>query len=163
MTTVTWCTFLPLLTAGILILVPAGWKWLIKTLSLLGAVGTFIIAIGLVRGYSVEVDDARTTLSQVQESVIASATWGPGASYSGPEGILRWKTEFLAPVVDATGASRIPRPTAWDGWSPAARDAWEEATELHLAMGVKQAEHIRFVEYVPWIPAFKINYFVGVD
>ncbi|HVR74216.1 MAG TPA: NADH-quinone oxidoreductase subunit M [Planctomycetota bacterium] len=163
MTTVTWCTFLPLLTAGILILVPASWKWLIKTLSLLGAVGTFIIAIGLVRGYSVDVDDARTALSAVQDRVIAGANWGPGPAYSGPEGILRWKTEFLTPVVDATGASRISRPAAWDGWSPAARDAWEEATELQLAMGVQQAEHIRFVEYVPWIPSFKVNYFVGVD
>ena len=44
-----------------------------------------------------------------------------------------------------------------------AQDAWSEAAELQLAMEVKQAEHMRYVEYGTWIRAFNIHYFLGVD
>ena len=49
MFTLTWCIFLPLLTAAILILIPSGWKGLIKSVSVLGAVPTFVISLGLYR------------------------------------------------------------------------------------------------------------------
>ncbi len=164
MTTLTWCIFLPLLTAGILLLIPARWKWLLKSVAILGSVLTFLIAIGLARNYS-ESDaphSAESVLRAQQNQLIASTS--KGAQYSGIDGIRRWKDEFL--IRDANGkfAPNDALTEAQRGsLTPAGLDMREQVVELEYALDVKQADHLRFVEFVPWISNFKINYFVGVD
>ncbi|HZN58988.1 MAG TPA: NADH-quinone oxidoreductase subunit M, partial [Planctomycetota bacterium] len=160
MTTVTWCIFLPLLTAGILILIPAGWKGLIKTVALAGAVATFIISIGLMRGYlggAAAPGDARAVLRAKQSSIIDKVKDDPGQ-----EGIDRWRAAHFARDA-ATGKLTVQKPAAWATMSAAARSSWEEAAELELAVDVSLTEQMKFVEFWPWIQRFKINYFVGVD
>jgi proton-translocating NADH-quinone oxidoreductase chain M len=160
MTTVTWCIFLPLLTAGILILIPAGWKGLIKTVALAGAVATFIISIGLMRGYlggAAAPGDARAVLRAKQSSIIDKVKDDPGQ-----EGIDRWRAAHFARDA-ATGKLTVQKPAAWATMSAAARSAWEDAAELELAVDVSLTEQMKFVEFWPWIQRFKINYFVGVD
>ena len=160
MTTVTWCIFLPLLTAGILILIPAGWKGLIKTVALAGAVATFIISIGLMRGYlggAAAPGDARAVLRAKQSSIIDKVKDDPGQ-----EGIDRWRAAHFARDA-ATGKLTVQKPASWATMSAAARSAWEDAAELELAVDVSLTEQMKFVEFWPWIQRFKINYFVGVD
>ena len=77
-TSLTWCTFLPLLTAGILVLVPSNNKGLIKFIALVGAVLTFLISIGLVRGYLDEGESphsGRTVLLAKQEKLSYIVDW----------------------------------------------------------------------------------------
>lgn len=165
MTTLTWCIFLPLLTAGIVLLIPSSWKGLIKTVSVAGAVGTFLIAIGLVRGYSNgDTDtDARTVLEARMDRLLSRVELGPGFG-SGEAGIRKWKEAYLTPTIDpSTGRMALQRPADFLEMNPATQQAWEEAAELALAIKVNQAEHLRFVEFGPWIRQFKINYFVGGD
>ena len=160
MTTLSWCIFVPLITAGI-ILLPVWPRTLVKAISVLGALLTLVIASRLTSGYKSAPVSAREYLADVQERVILSSDFGP--DYRNPEGIARWKQEYLTPRTDASGKLGLQRPASWNELSPAAQDAWSEAAELQLAMEVKQAEHLRYIEYVPWIPQFKVNYFLGVD
>ena len=166
MTTLTWCIFLPLLTAGVLLLIPASAKWLLKSVAILGTVLTFIISIGLVRNYSDSDSDmteapaptsAKRVLRSAMEERIARVK---GEDYAGTQGTVRWETDFL--TLDAQGKYTLTEEQI-TSMTPAALETWEEAVELKYAMEVPQAEHLRLVEYVPWIPKFKINYFLGVD
>ena len=166
MTTLTWCIFLPLLTAGVLLLIPASAKWLLKSVAILGTVLTFIISIGLVRNYSPDTTDAPapaphsavSVLSSARDALIARAD--KGRQYEGVGGLERWKTDFLTPDAQGKYTLTVQQRASM---TPAARETWDEAVELNYAMAVPQAKHLRFVEYVPWIPNFKINYFLGVD
>ncbi len=160
MTTLTWCTFLPLLTAGVLLLIPASAKWLLKSVAVVGAVLTFFISIGLVRNYSdSDAPHSATRVLSVKRDALIAGT-DRGEQYAGVGGLERWKADFLTPGADGkytlTGGQRALM-------TPAAVDAWEEAVELNYAIAVAQAQHLRFVEYIPWIAEFKINYFMGVD
>ncbi len=166
MTTISWCIFLPLVTAGVVLLIPASWKWLIKTVCLAGALATFIISIGLWRGYAkpegAPATGARQILRDSQDKLLGKVDLGPGYA-AGQAGIDKWKADYLTPRRDASGKTTLAKPVDWTQMTPALQEAWEEAAELALAMEVNQAEHIRFVEYAPWISRFKVNYFVGVD
>src|SRR6266545_2884886 len=50
-TSLTWIIFLPLLTAGIILCLPSGWRFLIKSVGVIGAFITFMIANGVTREY----------------------------------------------------------------------------------------------------------------
>ena len=150
MTTLTWCIFLPLLTAGILILIPSTWKTLIKMVAIAGALWTFVISIGLVTGYQEGAGGtAKESLQELQSGI-----------FNEPGGFPWLKDHFPATKGED---GLITQPSEFGTWAPAAQDAWERAAELEYAIGVTQAEHLRFVEFVPWIKGFKVNYFVGVD
>ena len=167
---ISWCTFVPLITAGVLLLPFVTSKFWIKTISFLGGLITLILAIGMFRAY-LEEDAPRldTELSAVQDELLLGSgapVLGPG--YEGAEGAERWKTEFLpAPGTVFSGdeydAKRVAVGLAAGPASAAATAAWDQCVELAYAKDVAVAEHIRFVEYVPWIASFKVNYFVGVD
>ena len=152
MMTLTWCLFLPLLTAGIILLMPASWKWLIKTTSVLGALLTFIVAIGLTRGYQAAengaselVPNAKVVLAAKQARLLADADFLDKSMFTlSPEGTLA-------------------KPAAFDSWAPGVQRSWEEVAELEYAMSVPQANHLRYVEFHPWIHRFKVSYFLGVD
>ena len=47
MDTLSWTIFFPLLTAAVVLIIPSTWRGLIKAVSLLGAVITLVLAIGL--------------------------------------------------------------------------------------------------------------------
>ena len=159
MITLSWCIFLPLLTAGILLLIPSSWKGLIKLVALAGAVVTFIIAISLVRGYSAGAgDNAVEALRKEQEEIIHG--YG-GAAFLAEYFQHDAEGNLVAPEKDENG--RMPRPEAYASWAPPAQRAWDRVVELEYAAGVKQSQHLRFVEFAPWIEAFRVNYFVGVD
>ncbi len=164
MTSITWCIFLPLLTAGVLLLIPSSLKGLIKTVSLLGAFVTFLISIGLVRGYMLGESapgGADRVLEERIERILDGAALGPAYSV-GPQGKERWRADFLTPRIE-NGRSILVKPTVFSEFTPGAQEAWEQAAELILAKSVSLTTHIKFVEYLPWIQRFKINYFVGVD
>jgi NADH-quinone oxidoreductase subunit M len=162
MTTLSWCIFVPLITAGI-ILLPIWPKGLVKAISVVGSLLTFLIAQNLVEEYrSQSSPNAVQFLAEKQDEVIAGVHLGPEYP-SGAEGIARWKADHLTMQPDASGRMRLARPAAFSQWPIATQEAWEEAAELAHAMTVEQAKHIRFVEYVPWIPQFKVNYFLGAD
>jgi NADH-quinone oxidoreductase subunit M len=164
MTTITWCIFLPLVTAGIVLLIPSSWRWLIKTVSLLGSIATFIISIGLVRGYMAEtpVGAARDVLLKRQNEVLSKVDLGPGYG-SGQAEIDRWRADNLTLRADAAGKMTLQHPANWTRWSAATQGAWAQASELALAVQVNLTDHLRFVEHAPWIAQFNVNYFVGVD
>lgn len=146
MTTLTWCMFLPLLTAGVILLMPSSWKWLIKTVGFVGALITFIIAIGLCRGYHAPGQpSAVETLRAQQERLLAESDFGGVTSLS----------------LDANGL--VQNPGAYGDWAPELQKRWDQVVEFEYAISVPQAAHIRYVEFVPWIGSFRINYFVGVD
>jgi len=212
----TWCTFLPLITAAILLFIPSGWKGLIKSVAVLGALITFVLSIGLVRGYRDEQNthgDAVTVLVDTQLRILEGEFAGQHAPALGleqlasatqtefvpldvdPETKVRpalkeWMDKFL-PKIGADGSvtvftdeereaarvgvrelaasavevasstSRGPETAA--GAAEVAEKAWERAVEVQYALGAKQTKHIKFVEYVSWIPLFNVNYFMGVD
>ncbi len=158
MITLTWCIFLPLITAAVLLLIPGTWKPLIKLVSIAGSIVTFIIAILLVRQYSGDTPDAVEALKNRQDTLLAKTYLGD--AYASPEGKERWKREFLTP--DEDGLYRLSAEQKAN-FTPAAFEAWDECVELSYAIGVAQAKHLRFVEYVPWISKFNINYFLGAD
>ena len=164
MTSITWCIFFPLLTAGVVLLIPSSWKGLIKTVSLLGTIITFVISIGLVRGYMLGENapgGADRVLEDRVETIIAGAALGPAYSATA-DGKQRWRADFLTPKTE-NGRLVLPKPAAFSQLTPGAQDAWEAAAELILAKSVNQTAHLKFVEHVPWIQRFKINYFVGID
>ena len=162
MTTLSWCIFLPLLTAGV-ILLPIWPKSLIKVISVVGSVLTFLIAQNLVDQYkSASSPNAVETLAVKQAEILGGASLGPEYP-AGEAGIARWKADHLTLKPDAMGQMRLSKPAAFSQWPLATQAAWEEAAELTLATSVEQAKHIRFVEYKPWIPQFKVNYFLGAD
>ena len=102
-TSLTWCTFLPLLTAGILVLVPSNNKGLIKFIALVGAVLTFLISIGLVRGYLDEGEaphSGRTVLLAKQEKLLQGVYKGSTKYVGGQDGLRRWKEDYLTPGED---------------------------------------------------------------
>ena len=159
MISITWCTFLPLLTAGVLLFIPASQKWLIKSVAVLGAILTFSISIGLVRNYSdTELGNgaAGEVLASRQESIIAQIK---GTDYPGLDGNERWKKDFL--TLKDGKYSLTPEQEA--NMSPTVRHSWEETAEIGYALNAGQTKHLRFTEYVPWIGTFKINYFMAVD
>jgi NADH-quinone oxidoreductase subunit M len=175
---ITWCTFIPLITAGLLLLFPASWKGLIKSTALLGALITFILAIGLVRGYSAREGDgdARAKLETVQEEILFGRHGGRpapslGLERLGPDPALareRWKASFLPQAGEVFTPEqreqvRLQVRELAGGAAGVAESAWEEAVELSYAMGAEQTQHIHFVEFAPWIRSFKVNYFMGVD
>jgi len=133
MTTLSWCIFVPLITAGI-ILLPVWPRGLVKAISVLGAALTFVIAMRLTAGYkdasvsperASRIRSAHEYLADVQERVILSADFGP--AYRNPEGVARWKQDFLTPRADAAGRLGLQRPGSWNELSPAAQAAWSEA------------------------------------
>ena len=87
----TWCIFLPLITAAILILIPSGWKGLIKSVSVIGALLTFIVSVNLAIGYRddagdiIEGTDATTVLKDAQETILGGADWKTGVDPKGAE------------------------------------------------------------------------------
>ena len=172
MSTLSWCIFLPLFTAGVVFILPSSFKGLIKTVSLLGGILTFVISIGLFRDYqSSELHpspagggsaSAREVLPKFQDEIISKVDIGPQYP-PGPEGIAKWKTDNIKVVRDASGGTRVEKPASWAQMSPVLQNAWSEVAELALAMEASPAEHLRFIEFAKWIPQFKVNYFVGVD
>ena len=163
MKTLTWLTFLPLLTAGILIFIPARMKGLIKIVSIVGAFIGFLIATGMVRDYIKlrDVADQSGLSEQLQTFDLSSATIlekqlnGVEASVATViRGLLANPAKQKASDLSAAELEQL---------GPAGLQAWEGAKEIQLAGSVPQAKVIRFAEYVPWIPNFKINYFMGAD
>ncbi len=180
---ITWCVFLPLVTAAVLIFIPSSFKGLVKSIAVLGAIATFILAIGLARQYGNDADvpgAAVTTLQNVQETVLSGRYHGEAAPSLGLEKLgdvgdseevklQRWKEQFLpagrrvfTPEEYETRRKGV-RDLAGDDAADAAELAWARAVEIAYAMGAQQAEHMRFTEFVPWIPSLGVNYFMAVD
>ena len=185
---ITWCVFLPLLTAAILVLVPSSWKGLVKSVAILGAILTFVFSIGLVRRYN-DVGDgtaenaspgqAIAVLQTVQEQILKGSFAGQKAPMLGFEKLgdptlddnaryEQWKAQFLPEkgVVfseEQYEEKRLAvRALAGDAANKAEL-AWKRAVEVTYAMNTAQAEHLAFAEFIPWIPNFGVNYFMAVD
>ena len=114
----TWCIFLPLITAAVILFIPSGWKGMIKLVSVIGALLTFVLSIGLVRGYRDEVNpvgEATEELAIVQEQILTGTFAGQpkpdfglealrtGAQQSKADLLAEWKKRFLP----AAGSSQV--------------------------------------------------------
>ncbi len=163
----TWLTFLPLLTAGIVLLIPSRNKGLIKFISVVGTVITFIMATGLARMYmEAEANPEAATGISRSADVMLREVYIPAAT-NGLSDELRAKVEAVVPktteeykALEAQeGAiAALETDLGAEGFK-----AWGEATELTLALDAEQATTLRFVELVPWLKPFNINYFMAVD
>jgi NADH-quinone oxidoreductase subunit M len=169
MKTLTWLTFLPLLTAAVLLFIPGRMKGLIKFVSVVGAVWTFVIAIGITRDF-IEVRRLHQEEATAYRQQIAS-TAHPGRSFDEVagelverelQGIETGLANQVRALLAAPGKTALTAEEQ-SALGPRGITAWERARELQVAAAAKQSEHIRFVEFVPWIGKLKINYFMGVD
>ena len=163
MFTLTWCIFLPLVTAAILLLIPSGWKGLIKSVSVLGAVLTFIISIGLYNDYKDEdgviMNDAGTVLSTAQESILGNVQWKDVSGLPFP---AAGKGSFSPKEYEAAIEQVRALAVSENARDDAVR-VWKQALELHYAKQAKATEHLGHTEWVPWISLFNVNYFLAVD
>ena len=176
MCTLTWLIFLPLLTAGVCLFIPASMRGLIKFVAVIGTIMTLIIASKMARDY-------------IEAEKLAQA----GTQLTGPQAsahdVLRGeirerelgavKAEIRAKVEAQLGengryftlANADPRSAEQQAeldaikadLGPAGVHALERTREIELAADVTQAKCLRFVEFAPWIGGFKINYFLAVD
>ena len=151
MFTLTWCIFLPLVTAAILILIPSGWKGLIKSVSVIGALLTFIVSVNLAIGYhndagDIEGTDATTVLKDAQEAILGGvdlkvdhkgvefrkAAYPPADSKSfNPEQYAAAKEAVRAFASSETAADEVEK-------------AWKRALELEYALHAPATKHLRY-------------------
>lgn len=184
MCTLTWMIFLPLVTAGVCLVIPSSMRGLIKLVAVVGAILTLIIASLITRDYI----EAEKLAAKGEESSLQGAQMS-AASVLGTDirqqELLAVDEETRAKVVAqlelvaaendttsyfalANNESRTAGQTAAlnaikEDLGDAGVHALERTREVELAAGVKQAHCIRYVEYGHWIGDFKINYFLGVD
>ena len=172
----TWCIFLPLITAAILILIPSGWKGLIKSVSVIGALLTFILSVNLAIGYRndagdiIEGTDATTVLKDAQETILGGADWKvdpKGAEFRKaayppalgvPADYKSFNPEQYAAAKKAVRAFASSEAAAGE-----AEKAWKRALELEYALHAPTTKHLRYTELAPWISLFNVNYFLAVD
>ena len=163
MFTLTWCIFLPLVTAAILILIPSGWKGLIKSVSVLGAVLTFVISIGLYNDYKddegVIMNDATTVLTTAQDAILGQIEWKEGSSLPFP---AEGKGSYT-PKEYEENKTKVRGLVANENAADDAVRVWKQALELHYAKQAKSIEHLGHTEWAPWISLFNVNYFLAVD
>jgi len=156
----TWITFIPLLTAGVILLLPARLKSSIKVAGVVGTLITFVLACLLARGYmNAEANPdgaagtARSANLVLPELVESELDQLDGTKKKLVQGLLSRKGDDLASLTAEHRAALGP-----DGVR-----AWERALELTLAGRIRTASHLRFLDYATWIPTFRINYFMAVD
>ena len=163
MFTLTWCIFMPLLTAAILILIPSGWKGLIKSVSVLGAVLTFVISIGLYSDYKdddgVIMNDATTVLTTAQDAILGQVEWKNRSNLPFP---AEGKGSFTPKEYEAA-KEQVRGLAASENAADDAVGVWKQALELHYAKQAKSIEHLGHAEWGPWISLFNVNYFLAVD
>ncbi|MCZ6689726.1 MAG: NADH-quinone oxidoreductase subunit M [Planctomycetota bacterium] len=154
---VSWCTFLPLLTAVVVAFLPGRNKLLVKSVALAGAIITLIIAIGLITSFD-----------------------SPGNQRL-DDFCVEKKEELLKPLSDerrgrVTAALQFLENRTADSADKGVYDLtvkglqdaglytlFTEVRDLEYAAQALTAKHIRSVEYYRWIPTFGIHYFMGID
>ncbi|MEM7233948.1 MAG: NADH-quinone oxidoreductase subunit M [Planctomycetota bacterium] len=172
MADITWMTFFPLLTAAVVLLIPSSQRGLIKSISLLGGLITLVLSIGVFRGYidnapNPAVADTDGTPAGVlydKQIALLTASGGPalGADFdTGDGGIARWRDKYLPKDGQEFDYDAVRAEVATV--SNKLAEVWDQCVELEYARHAPVAQHIAYVEFVPWIPAFGVNYFVGVD
>ncbi len=165
----TWCIFLPLITAAILILIPSGWKGLIKSVSVIGALLTFIVSVNLYTDYKnddgVIKGDARTKLAEVQAEILLEIEWTVDS-----QGDEFRKVAFpsegsksFSPAAYETAKLAVRKLAASEEAQADAERAWKQALELEYAMVADATKHLGYTEWAPWIELFNVNYFIAVD
>lgn len=154
--------FLPLIGMVVVLLLPKDNHNLIRWTSVGFAVATFIPILMLTMGYMNEETQAADTLRAERLAVIDEA---PAAA----QAAIKSLTD------PATAAANYPealeqmvaddaRAAAWNTVQSAnAYDWYHEAWELAVASNTAISKQLKYVEYGNWIPAFNINYILGVD
>ena len=169
----TWCIFLPLITAAILILIPSGWKGLIKSVSVIGALLTFIVSVNLAIGYRddagdiIEGTDATTVLKDAQETIMGGADWKNGVDPKGAEfrkvAYPSADSKSFNPEQYAAAKEAVRAFASSEAAADEAEKAWKRALELEYAIHAPATKHLRYTELAPWISLFNVNYFLAVD
>src|SRR6266540_1749894 len=159
-TSLTWIIFLPLLTAGIILCLPPGGRFLIKSVGVFGAFITFMIANGVTREYMrAEADPA--SASGAARNVVAALEDLKPMELRALEAPLAARVEALLPKPGE--APRKLTDTERKELGAQGVETWERLSEFAYAQQVATAKNLRFVEFALWIPMFKINYFLAVD
>ncbi len=146
---VTLIIFIPVLTACLALLIPG--KTLMKGVCLLGAIVTFALSSALWLGYGEEGNgnaaDKMAALAKERMDEVPAEHRALVTSISDRDGGSSW----ISPQEELDLKSK--------GVFEHARDI----RDFKLAQGVALAKGLEYIEYAPWISAFRINYFVGVD
>ena len=165
----TWCIFLPLITAAILILIPSGWKGLIKSVSVIGALLTFIVSVNLYTDYKnddgVIKGDARTKLAEGQAEILLDIEWivdSQGDEFRKVAFPSEGSKSF-SPAAYETAKLAVRKLAASEEAQADAEKAWKQALELEYAMAADAIQHLGYAEWAPWIELFNVNYFIAVD
>ncbi len=144
---ITFATFLPLLAAALICLIPGKQKQLIRIVALVGTLATLIVTMGLVTGY----------LRGDNENLVASLT------RVSREKLNELGGEDRALVEKALDSPRLEESDRKLLEQKDLLRRYEDLAELKLAMTAKPAADLKFTEFARWIPSFRINYFMAVD
>jgi NADH-quinone oxidoreductase subunit M len=144
----------------VILCLPSGWRFLIKSVGVVGALITFLIATSVTRQYMrAEADPSRA--EGPARNVVAALE----------DAKERDLAQLERPLADRVGAL-LPKPgeaprrlsdAERADLGPLGVQAWENLAELTYAQEVPTARNLRFVEFASWIPTFKINYFLAID
>jgi NADH-quinone oxidoreductase subunit M len=140
-------TFIPLVAAFLICLIPGTQKQLIRIVALLGTVAAFIVTLALVAGYAKK--DSPTLVAKFQ-SVTQERLAAMGA-------------EDRALVQKALDADRLDDATRRSLDEKSLLREYEDLAELKLAAESRPAADLRYTEFARWIPSFRINYIMAVD
>jgi NADH-quinone oxidoreductase subunit M len=144
---ITLATFIPLLTAGLICLIPGAQRQLIRIVALLGTVATLIVTLGLVAGY---LDSDAPNLVASLETV-------------SQERLSKLGAEDRALVQKALDSERLEEADRKALEGKGLLREYEDLAELKLAAAAPSAKDLKFTEFARWIPAFRINYLMAID
>ncbi len=152
-----WIVFFPLVAAGIILLIPAGFKTLIKLVGVAGALVTFLITQSVTSRY-MDADSRPSQATRGADVVLAEMT---AQALAGLEAPLAERIRQVLPV--AGQPPRVLTDAEKASLGSGGLREWERLAELTYASQVPTAKTLRFVEFYEWIPGFDVNYFLAVD
>lgn len=150
---ITLCTFLPLVTAIVVALLPGQRKGLLKGVALVGASITFIASLLLIVDFK---DEGNTRLDQFCGEEVARLM-EPLSEKEKSD--IQWATGYLQDEEPTPAETRMYEALMDSDLGV----TFAEIRDLQLAAQSPIAKQVRSVEYGRWIPAFRIHYFMGVD
>lgn len=163
----TLAIFLPLLGAGLVLLLPKDKTGLIRWVSTGVATATFVPVLLLTIGYGG--GDGRTVVETFDEEISAALQEIPAGLRPRAESLLEEPVVYTPELLESAAQEgedeslREARGTLEELQEAGAFGSWRRAWELTAARDSSMAEDMRYVTFAEWIPTFNINYILGVD
>jgi NADH-quinone oxidoreductase subunit M len=146
--------FIPIVGAVVVLCLPGKAKGLIRGVALATTVAAFapiaMVGVGYAKKEGASAPDVLARVANEKVASIGDAT-------------LRADVETLLKDPHQNAPGRLPEAKKAELRSRGVYETWHDAWELKVAASAAVAKEMRYVEYAPWIRAFHINYFLGVD